>query len=627
MLGIKGKIIIVITTVSLSASIIIGWMSICKGRQVLKMAATNNMVLHGDVVCSNFERELDRIASAVQFLEALIITEMPTNYVNKTSFNEFYELLEHQMRVFGYDSGLISLWVVFNPDVVAGNPMISLYDREGDGVFEKEFSYNVLEKDLSSPTMDWWNKAIEYGAVWSLPYYWENWQMELVSYSKSVYVDGQFVACVGSDFNYGDLKLRMSNFKAFESGFFALLDADYHVIFHPLVDRVGIHLSSFLTAQEYHLFHEQTKNIENGFFEFSFEGKDRLISFRYLSNGWMMVAYVDKDEVLMPAYQHGQAILWIILIVVFVALILSFVLAYSITTPIMHIITCFRAATDGNLDTRISLRTHDELDFLSGSFNSFMDKIQNLIDQLKLQGEELSRAMMKAEESDRLKSQFLGNISHELRTPLYGVVGFSQLLDDSDLDEKMRKHYINQILVNNDKLLSFVEDTLVFSKLELNQLEPSKEFFHLEGLIDEIERQYREFSAVQSKPCEFEVRKQFDALDCIINTDRGLLKKIITVLLDNAFKFSRGGMVVLSCVVGDSFVRVYVKDSGVGIPLQYQKMIFNKFFQYQPDHRVLYGGSGMGLAIAKGIAELLNAVINVRSVVGKGSVFYVTVPR
>lgn len=112
-----------------------------------------------------------------------------------------------------------------------------------------------------------------------------------------------------------------------------------------------------------------------------------------------------------------------------------------------------------------------------------------------------------------------------------------------------------------------------------------------------------------------------------ICNDRTLLKQIVTALLDNAYKFSNGGVVSLSYVVADSFYRIYVKDEGVGIPLQYQSLVFNKFYQYHPDDKVVYGGSGMGLAIAKGITVLLGGVINVRSVVGKGSVFWVTFPR
>nr|MBP8791185.1 HAMP domain-containing histidine kinase [Breznakibacter sp.] len=279
------------------------------------------------------------------------------------------------------------------------------------------------------------------------------------------------------------------------------------------------------------------------------------------------------------------------------------------------------------LETRIAARTHDELDYLTGSFNQFMEQIQQLISDLKVQEGNLFRATAKAEESDRLKTQFLGNISHELRTPLYAIVGFSQLLDDPDLDNDTRRLYISRINLNNDRLLSFVEDIMTFSKLELSQLTVSNEIFQLEELLEEIESHYNNFFAVQPKPLELIVRKRFAGYGLEICSDRSLLKKIITVLLDNAYKFSNGGVVTLSYVVADSFYRIYVKDAGVGIPLQYQKLIFNKFYQYQPNDKVVYGGSGLGLALAKGIAVLLGGVINVRSVVGKGSVFCVTFPR
>lgn len=627
MLGIKGKIVVVITFVALSSSIVIGWTSISKSRQVLQIAATNNMIFQSEVVCSHFESELDRISSSAIFLETMLKTEIPEDYSNPESFNLFVELLERQMREYAAASQLISLWAVFDPGFAPGNQMVSLYDQNRDGVFEKERPYNVFEQDLSSPTMDWWNKAISNGSHWSLPYYWENWQMELVSFSKAVYHDGRLVGCVGSDLNYSELKERMSSFKAYKTGFFALFDGDYNLIFHPLVKDVGVQLGNIISSDEFKRFEGHTRDLEKGAFEFDLNGNERLLSFRHLSNGWLMVAYVNKDEVLLPAYEHGRSILVILAIVVALAILLSIVLAHSITTPILKIIDCFRAAADGKLETRIAARTHDELDYLTGSFNQFMEKIQQLISDLKVQEENLFRATAKAEESDRLKTQFLGNISHELRTPLYAIVGFSQLLDDPDLDNDTRRLYISRINLNNDRLLSFVEDIMTFSKLELSQLTVSNEIFQLEELLEEIESHYNNFFAVQPKPLELIVRKRFAGYGLEICSDRSLLKKIITVLLDNAYKFSNGGAVTLSYVVADSFYRIYVKDAGVGIPLQYQKLIFNKFYQYQPNDKVVYGGSGLGLALAKGIAVLLGGVINVRSVVGKGSVFCVTFPR
>ena len=627
MLGIKGKIIVVITFVALSSSILIGWVSISKSRQVLQIAATNNMISQSEVVRSDFERELDKISSSAVFLETLLKTELPADFANPEAFDAFVKLLERQMREYASASQLISLWVVFDPGFVRGNQMVSLYDRNRDGFFEKEHPYNVFEQDLSSPKMDWWNKAISNGFHWSLPYYWENWQMELVSFSKSFYYDGRLVGCLGSDFNYSELKERMSSFKAYKTGFFALFDGDYNLIFHPSATSIGANLVSMISEEGFKRFEEHTRHLKNGAFEFELDGNVRILSFSHLSNGWLMVAYVDKDEVLLPAYEHGRSILFILIMVVFLAILLSIFLAYSITSPIFKIIDCFQAAADGKLETRIAARTHDELDYLTGSFNQFMGKIQTLIIDLKDQERKLALATTKAEESDRLKTQFLGNVSHELRTPLYAIVGFSQLLDDPDLDEDTRRLYIERINPNNDRLLSFVEDIMTFSKLELNQLEVNKEIFLLDGLLDEIESYYNDFISVHSKPLKLIVRKRFAGFDLEICSDRTLLKQIVTALLDNAYKFSNGGVVSLSYVVADSFYRIYVKDEGVGIPLQYQSLVFNKFYQYHPDDKVVYGGSGMGLAIAKGITVLLGGVINVRSVVGKGSVFWVTFPR
>ncbi len=625
MLGIKGKIIIVISFVALSSSITIGWFSICRGLSIMESSVTGNMVLQSEIVKSNFEREMDKIISTTHFLETMIQTQIPDIADNQQLMDLFLTDLEKQMRNFAESDHLLSLWVVFYPDYLACSKMISLFDKERDGVFSKEIPYDIFQQDLSSPSMDWWNKAIEHGSYWSHPYFWENWQMELISYSKAFYIDGKLAGCLGSDFDYSELKDKLSEFSDFKSGFFTLLDTNNHLIFHPRYSNLS--LESVLSDQDYQYFKDHTEGLNNGIFEASLNGRDRFHTFLRLSNGWLMVANVDKDEVLSPVYRYGRFILVILGIVLIFASLISVVLAYSITSPIFRIIGSFQSAEAGKLDTRIDTFTHDELDYLTSSFNSFMDKIEQLIDDLKTQEAKLSAAMLKAEESDRLKTQFLSNISHELRTPLYAIVGFSQLLDDSDLDELSRKLYIDRIVHNNDRLLHFVEDIMTFSKLELNQLEVREDEFSIFELLQDIETNFNEFISFNPKPLQFIVRKEGFISSYRLKTDRLLLEKIINALLDNAYKFSHKGAVTLCCTLGDSFFRIYVKDTGVGIPLQYRDLIFNKFYKVQTDKSVIYGGSGMGLSIAKGITVLLGGAINVYSVVGKGSVFSVTIPH
>ncbi len=622
MIGIKGKIIIVISFVSLSASIAIGWISISKGYDVMKSSAFGNMVLQSEVVKGDFEREMDKIITGTYFLETLIKTQKPSHPSHPEALNQFLVQLEIEMREYAALNKLLSLWIVFNPDFVGGNQMISLFDMNRDGIFAKEIPYNVFDQDLTSPSMDWWNKAIENGSHWSLPYYWENWQMELVSFSKAFYVDGKLAGCYGSDFNYGDFKSKLSSFGDFETGCFTLVDRNYNVIFPP----VAYNGQLMIEDKDLIKLISNTPSSGSITFESDDKGTRRFHSSLHLCNGWIMIANVDHDEVLLPVYRYGRFVLFILAIVLVGSILISIGLSYSITAPIFKIIDSFKAAARGNLKTRINTHTHDELDYLTDSFNMFMETIEQLISDLKVQEEKLSKSMLKAEESDRLKTQFLSNISHELRTPLYGIVGFSQLLDDPDIDIESRKLYVDRILRNNDRLLSFVEDIMVFSKLELGQVELHCESFSIEELFTLIETNFNDFISFEPKHLQFIVRKEAIRANCEIYSDKLLLVKIINVLLDNAYKFSHEGAVILSCVCCDSFLRIYVKDTGVGIPLQYRKLIFNKFYKYQPDKNHVYGGSGMGLSMAKGIADLLGGRIKIYSVAGKGSVFTLTIP-
>lgn len=385
-------------------------------------------------------------------------------------------------------------------------------------------------------------------------------QFEFVFFPNFYFQGGWLVGCVGFDSNYFTMNKEMSCIE------------DYKTRFSPQFDGGGVYFGITISVEGFNRLEGTARNLGNGAFEIELDGKENLLSFSYLSKGWLMVAYIDMDEVLLPAYEHARSI-WFILLIV---------LTYSLTTPILKIIDCFRAAVEGKLETRIAAHAHDELDYLTDIFNQFMEKIQQLISDLKVQKIDLFLAIAKAEESDPLKTQFPGKLSQELRTPLYAIVGFSQLLDDTNLNEDTRRLYLERINQNNDRLLTFVEDIMIFSKLQLNQLAVNKQKFLFAGLLKEIESRDIDFFDAQVKQIELIVRKRFAGFSLKICSGGIFLKKIITAMLGIACKFSNGGVVILSCDVAHSSYRIYVENEGAGIPLQYQPMVLVNSFNTNP---------------------------------------------
>ncbi|UCH13614.1 MAG: PAS domain S-box protein [Bacteroidales bacterium] len=240
---------------------------------------------------------------------------------------------------------------------------------------------------------------------------------------------------------------------------------------------------------------------------------------------------------------------------------------------------------------------------------------------------ELIKAKEKAEESDRLKSAFLANMSHEIRTPMNGILGFSKMLEENLLVEK-RKQYINYVNSSVNQLLSIINDIIDFSKIEAGQLGINMNEFNLNNLIDDLYAQFESERIAQGKNnLELSFSKRLDDSDCHIKGDVVRIKQVLSNLLNNAIKFTHEGKVEFGCeLVNHDTVKIFVKDTGIGITKSKQKIVFEKFRQEDESFTRQYGGTGLGLAISKGLIELMGGEIGVESDKSKGSLFYFTMP-
>ncbi len=237
---------------------------------------------------------------------------------------------------------------------------------------------------------------------------------------------------------------------------------------------------------------------------------------------------------------------------------------------------------------------------------------------------ELSLALNKAEESDRLKSAFLANMSHEIRTPMNGIVGFSSLLSDEELSVAKRKEYVEIIINSSNQLLAIINDILDISRIEAGQTELNFEEVSVNSLFDNLALFYG--SKAAAKSIDFRVIKTLSDDESIIITDKSKLQQVLDNLLNNAFKFTSEGYIALGYERKDQKIRFYVEDTGIGISSIDQEKIFERFMQVESTFSRSYGGTGLGLSISKGLVELLGGKIKVSSVPGKGSSFQFVLP-
>ena len=239
------------------------------------------------------------------------------------------------------------------------------------------------------------------------------------------------------------------------------------------------------------------------------------------------------------------------------------------------------------------------------------------VTELKQTEKNLIEAKNKAEVSDRLKSAFLANMSHEIRTPLNAIVGFSNLLAETD-DIGERREYMRVVEENNELLLKLISDILDLSKIEAGTFE-----FNY-GRVD-VNRMCEETVCslslkVKDKPVEL-IFGEHDAQCCVVG-DKNRLIQVITNFINNAVKFTDEGSITLGYRTEGGELLFHVEDTGSGISEEHRQSIFDRFVKLNSFAQ----GTGLGLSISKSIVEQMGGRIGVESEVGRGSRFWFTIP-
>ena len=235
---------------------------------------------------------------------------------------------------------------------------------------------------------------------------------------------------------------------------------------------------------------------------------------------------------------------------------------------------------------------------------------------------QLIQAMEKAEASDKLKSAFLANMSHEIRTPMNGILGFAQLIQDNMISEEKKSEYLEIILNKGNQLMQIINDIVDISKIESNQITINNTEFSINKLIDDLSS----FFSVEYRNLDLITTKDLPNGKDQIKSDHTRLTQILTNLLSNAFKFTEKGYVEFGYKIQQQEIYFFVKDTGIGIKNDDQKIIFDRFRQSDETISKLYGGTGLGLSISKGLVKLLGGEIGVESDGENGSKFYFTIP-
>ncbi len=258
--------------------------------------------------------------------------------------------------------------------------------------------------------------------------------------------------------------------------------------------------------------------------------------------------------------------------------------------------------------------------------------MQRLLSKLRVEQQRSAKAVERARNADRAKSEFLANMSHEIRTPMNGVMGMAELLAKTDLDSRQRT-FTEIIVKSGASLLTIINDILDFSKIDAGQLTLDPAPFRLAEAIEDVATLIS--SRVAEKDLELIVRVD-PAMPEMLVGDVGRIRQIFGNILGNAVKFTDNGHIFVNVtVVGDDthfrnidaesnlVFKIEVEDTGIGIPAEKSKAIFEKFSQVDGSATRKHEGSGLGLSIAASLVKMMDGTISVRSVPNQGSTFTV----
>jgi signal transduction histidine kinase/CheY-like chemotaxis protein len=320
-----------------------------------------------------------------------------------------------------------------------------------------------------------------------------------------------------------------------------------------------------------------------------------------------------------------------LLVAIVLALVLGFLAATWITRPVDELTHAAARIAQGDFLTPVVVRARfaaKELRALaqtfgqmarelSGAYQTLEEKVSQRTSELQAANQELARA-------NKLKSEFLANVSHELRTPLSAIIGFSQiLLDgiDGPVNEEQQQD-ISQVNKSGQSLLALINQILDLSKIEAGKMDLTLERVDLPGLVNGVLESISPLA--QEKGLRIDTR--FGPGLPAVEADAGRLKQILINLLSNAVKFTERGHIEIQAQPSGRMVRIAVKDTGIGISAEAQRVIFEEFVQGDGSSTRRHGGTGLGLSIVRKLVEMHGGAITVLSEPGLGSTFTFTVP-
>ncbi len=314
----------------------------------------------------------------------------------------------------------------------------------------------------------------------------------------------------------------------------------------------------------------------------------------------------------------------------FLVIILSIFISKMITNPIKKVTYIIKQIANGNYENAGEIKGQGELkelinstDLMRRTIVAQQDKIFRTIDDLKEMNERLKKSKEKAEESDKLKSEFLAMISHEIRTPINVLLSYTSLIKEELNEEQLKENEFVFAAIQKAswRLIRSVELIIMTAEFQTGSYDATFSEINLGDLIKTIYNGCKLF--VDDKAIDFSLSNEIE--NSLISADEYSVKQMFSNLIDNAIKFTNEGSVKIKIYYNeDSLLAVDVSDTGIGISEEYQQKLYNVFSQEQQGYTRKFDGNGLGLSIVKKACEMNNAVLTYTTKKNSGTTFTVT---
>ncbi|MCO6458258.1 MAG: response regulator, partial [Pirellulaceae bacterium] len=350
-------------------------------------------------------------------------------------------------------------------------------------------------------------------------------------------------------------------------------------------------------------------------------------------DSWQLIVIREASDAYKPVVQLHRLLLGLSVVLVVAGLSLSYLVARHFTDPILRMADAATQIAAGQVGTQVQVESQDEIGRLAEALNDMSRRLAQTHETLEQSvaartaelasaNRELGLARQVAEEASLAKSGFLASMSHEIRTPLSALLGMTQLVLDSPLNDQQRD-YLQTVRESGNALLAVINDILDFSKIEAGKMELETAPFDLHELLADTLKllAYRAHGKGLELHCRIEPGTPRN-----VAGDAGRLRQVLLNLVANAVKFTERGEIVVAARACDSTgrelrVEIEVSDTGIGIPVERQRAIFAAFEQADSSVARQFGGTGLGLAIATRLVQRMGGEIRLESQPGRGSRF------